>query len=250
MTVTADDQTRTYDTADPTFTASYSGFVNGETLASSGVTGSPNLTSSDTADSPVGTYTIVAAKGMLAAQNYTFNFVSGTLTVTQEVLTVDSVEPLDSLDASSNVAGMVGSGGDLAVSNPVTLDSGGAVKRFSGWRAERAGNRRTTRCDRTQPRQRHFATHCGFQHVRAHHARPGGGTIDADGKNVVLSGGISGPGALNVDDQGTVILSGANTFSGGTIVSAGTVIVATPSSVASGSSLTVGAAQASYSVRP
>jgi hypothetical protein len=63
LTVTADNQTRVYGAADPAFTASYSGFVNGETLASSGVSGSPSLTSNDTAASPVGAYTIQAALG-------------------------------------------------------------------------------------------------------------------------------------------------------------------------------------------
>ena len=48
-------------------TASFSGFVNGETLASSGVSGSPSLPH-DTAASPVGTYTITAAQGTLAAR--------------------------------------------------------------------------------------------------------------------------------------------------------------------------------------
>ena len=59
----ADNHSRIYGGADPAFTASYCGFVNGETLASSGVSGSPNLTSNDTAASPVGAYTIQAALG-------------------------------------------------------------------------------------------------------------------------------------------------------------------------------------------
>lgn len=82
LTVTANDATRASGTANPTFTASYSGFVNGETLATSGVTGSPALTTTATTTSPTGTYPITAAAGTLAANNYSFTFVNGTLTVT------------------------------------------------------------------------------------------------------------------------------------------------------------------------
>ncbi|MGA2068523.1 MAG: MBG domain-containing protein [Thermoguttaceae bacterium] len=88
LTVTANNQSRTYGAADPTLTAGYSGFVNGQTLATSGVSGSPSLTGGDTAGSPVGSYVITAAQGTLAAQNYSFTFVNGTLTVTPAPLTV------------------------------------------------------------------------------------------------------------------------------------------------------------------
>src|SRR3989442_2486476 len=83
LTVTADSKTRTYGDANPTFTASYGSFKNGETLATSGVTGSPSLTTTATPTSPVSgsPYTITAALGTLAAGNYTFTFVNGQLTV-------------------------------------------------------------------------------------------------------------------------------------------------------------------------
>jgi hypothetical protein len=81
LTVTANDASRVYGGADPTFTAAITGFVAGEVLATSGVTGSPSLTSTDNSASPVGTYPITATLGTLAAQNYTFTFVNGTLTV-------------------------------------------------------------------------------------------------------------------------------------------------------------------------
>jgi hypothetical protein len=41
LTVTADNKTRTAGQANPTLTASYAGFVGGETLPTSGVTGAP-----------------------------------------------------------------------------------------------------------------------------------------------------------------------------------------------------------------
>jgi hypothetical protein len=81
LTVTADPKTRGYGDANPTLTASYSGFKNGETLATSGVTGAPALTTTATASSAVGTYAITAGPGTLAAPNYSFVFVDGTLTV-------------------------------------------------------------------------------------------------------------------------------------------------------------------------
>ncbi|MGA2569845.1 MAG: MBG domain-containing protein, partial [Terracidiphilus sp.] len=86
LTVTANNGSRAYGASSPTFTASYSGFVNGETQ--SVLSGSPNLTTTATASSPVGSYPITAAAGTLTAADYTFTFVNGTLTVNQAVLTV------------------------------------------------------------------------------------------------------------------------------------------------------------------
>ncbi|HEX4773408.1 MAG TPA: MBG domain-containing protein [Bryobacteraceae bacterium] len=89
LTVTADNATRQYGDQNPTFTASYSGFKNSETLPNSGVTGGPSLTTTATANSPVGgAYTITAAVGTLTATNYDFTFVSGTLTISKAHLTV------------------------------------------------------------------------------------------------------------------------------------------------------------------
>src|SRR5205814_871403 len=90
LTVTADNKSRVYGDANPSFTASYSGFKNGETLATSGVTGSPSLATTATATSSVAgsPYTITAAVGTLAAGNYSFTFVNGSLTVTPATLTV------------------------------------------------------------------------------------------------------------------------------------------------------------------
>jgi hypothetical protein len=82
LTVTANDSAKILDEPNPAFTASYGGFENGETLATSGVTGAPSLTTPATTASGVGSYPIVAALGTLAATNYTFGFANGTLTVT------------------------------------------------------------------------------------------------------------------------------------------------------------------------
>jgi hypothetical protein len=81
LTVTADNKSKLLNAPLPTFTPTYSGFKNGETLATSGVTGTPSLTTPATQTSPVGSYTIAAALGTLSAGNYTFVFANGTLTI-------------------------------------------------------------------------------------------------------------------------------------------------------------------------
>jgi hypothetical protein len=68
LTVTADNLSRASGTANPTLTANYSGFINGETLATSDVTGSPSLTTVATINSVAGSYPIVAATGTLASE--------------------------------------------------------------------------------------------------------------------------------------------------------------------------------------
>ncbi|HUS16665.1 MAG TPA: MBG domain-containing protein, partial [Chloroflexia bacterium] len=88
LTVTADNKSRIYGDANPAFTASYSGFKNGETLASSGVSGDPALATPAVATSNVGTHPITAALGGLSAGNYSFSFAPGTLTITKALLTV------------------------------------------------------------------------------------------------------------------------------------------------------------------
>jgi hypothetical protein len=60
------------------------GFVNGETVAV--VNGAAALSTAATGASPVGTYPITAAVGTLAATNYGFSFVAGSLTVGNELV--------------------------------------------------------------------------------------------------------------------------------------------------------------------
>jgi Ca2+-binding RTX toxin-like protein len=80
LTVTANNQGKVYGAALPSLTASYSGFVNGDTAAV--LSGAPALSTTATAASDVGTYPISVAVGTLADSDYTFAFVNGTLTVT------------------------------------------------------------------------------------------------------------------------------------------------------------------------
>jgi hypothetical protein len=84
LTITADDQTMTYGGALPTLTASYSGFVNGDTPAS--LTTAPTVTAPAT--NHVGTYTGAIVASGAADPNYTISYVAGTLTVTPAPLTI------------------------------------------------------------------------------------------------------------------------------------------------------------------
>jgi hypothetical protein len=86
LTVTALSQSKTYGSANPTLTYSTSGFVNGDTASVLG--GTPNLTTSATAASGAGTYTITAAAGTLSAANYNFICVNGTLSINPAPLTI------------------------------------------------------------------------------------------------------------------------------------------------------------------
>jgi hypothetical protein len=84
LTVTADNQSFDEGIAPTDLTATITGFVNGETLATSGVTGSPSVTTTVTGTSAPGVYSnsITASIGTLAAGNYDFtSFNPGTLTV-------------------------------------------------------------------------------------------------------------------------------------------------------------------------
>lgn len=81
LTVKANDASKVYGAALPSFTASYSGFVNGDTT--SVISGSPNYTTTANTNSPVGTYSITPATGTLTAANYSFVFADGVLTITK-----------------------------------------------------------------------------------------------------------------------------------------------------------------------
>src|SRR2546425_306578 len=86
LTVTADNQSKAYGAANPSLTYSFSGFVNGDTA--SAVSGTPTLSTTATNSSAVGSYPITITAGTLAAVNYNFSLVNGTLTVNKATLTV------------------------------------------------------------------------------------------------------------------------------------------------------------------
>jgi len=81
LTVSATSASRAFGQPNPALDVTYSGFVLGQALADSGVSGSPSCTTTAGPTSPAGTYPITCSAGTLASANYSFVFVPGTLTV-------------------------------------------------------------------------------------------------------------------------------------------------------------------------
>lgn len=77
LTAKPDNASRSYGEQNPVFTVSYSGFVNGDD--ESAVMIAPSMTTNATVSSGTGTYAIRASGGY--AENYTFSYEDGTLTV-------------------------------------------------------------------------------------------------------------------------------------------------------------------------
>ncbi len=98
LTVAADNQSRTYGAANPPLTATVTGFVNGDNLASLPV--QPALATAATVASPVGRYAITVS-GPALDGNYSVTYVSGTLTVAPASLTLtanDQSRPYDTVN--------------------------------------------------------------------------------------------------------------------------------------------------------
>jgi hypothetical protein len=125
LTVTADNNSRLFGSANPPLTATLSHFVLGQSLATSGVTGSVSCTTTAAAVSPPGDYPITCTIGSLASANYSFGpFVAGTLSVTSThpCLTGTHNGPL-AVHAGEAVC--IGAGGIQI--GPVTVAPGGAL---------------------------------------------------------------------------------------------------------------------------
>ena len=100
LTITADNKSRIYNSANPPLTFTPSGFVNGDTAATA-FTGAPALTTTALTNSNVGMYPITATIGTLSSTNYSFVFVAGALTVNQAPTTTVT----DSQYLANNLAG-------------------------------------------------------------------------------------------------------------------------------------------------
>jgi len=115
---------------------SYSGFVNNE--SASVVSGAPALSTTATAASNAGSYPITVSTGTLSAANYSFLYVSGTLTIqmanqsaliltTTSPLTYNQSETMSTSGGSSSgmVTYTVANGGPCTISgNQLTANSG------------------------------------------------------------------------------------------------------------------------------
>ncbi|MEN0054287.1 MAG: MBG domain-containing protein [Mucilaginibacter sp.] len=84
LTITANDVSKTYGSANPTLSVSYSGFVNGDN--SSTLTKAPVITTAANTSSNAGTYPITISGAAIA--NYKIVYVAGTLTINKATLTV------------------------------------------------------------------------------------------------------------------------------------------------------------------
>ncbi|RYE20709.1 MAG: T9SS type A sorting domain-containing protein [Sphingobacteriaceae bacterium] len=84
LTITANNQTKTYGSANPALTVSYNGFVNGNTL--SALTTAPVIFTTATTSSNAGSYAVTASGA--DAANYNFIYVSGTLNINQASQTI------------------------------------------------------------------------------------------------------------------------------------------------------------------
>jgi lipopolysaccharide export system protein LptA len=87
LTVTANDASRFYGSANPAFTASFAGFLPGDGVAD--LAGAVQFTTLAGPTSGIGTFVINAAQGsLLSAQGYQFSFAPGILTITPRPITV------------------------------------------------------------------------------------------------------------------------------------------------------------------
>ena len=141
LTVTPNNQSVVSEAAFPSFTATITGFVNGDT--STVVTGLPAITTTAISSSPVGSYPITAALGILAASNYTFTFGTGTLTIVPASIpgpgftgrAMAGNQPVLGAAVQVYAAGTGGNGsaGTALLSSTLTTDANGAFTVPAGY---------------------------------------------------------------------------------------------------------------------
>ena len=101
LVITASSTSMVYGAATPSITASYAGFLNGDTPAS--LTTQPTCTTTATSSSPVGSYPTTCSGA--SDPNYTINYVSGTVTVIQAPLTITA--PSVTINAGSAIPSFI-----------------------------------------------------------------------------------------------------------------------------------------------
>jgi len=124
LTVTAQNATRAYGAANPSFTYSIGGFVNGDSQAV--VSGTPVISSAAAISSAPGNYPIAIQAGTLSAANYSFTLAAGTLSITAAATSTtvsasaSTVNPGQSITLTATVT----SAATLAPSGTVTFAAG------------------------------------------------------------------------------------------------------------------------------
>jgi autotransporter-associated beta strand protein len=194
LTVTANNATRAVGASDPTFTYTITGYVNGEDEVSAGVSGSALLTTTATNVSPEGNYPIDCDLNDLAAANYTFTAVDGTLYV-------------------------VGS---------LTWRAGNGLWDFTSTNWKNSGGTPVLYADEIPLTFDNTATGGGpFTVTLNTNVNPGAMTFSTTNKNYTISGTgqIQGSASLAKSGNGSLALNTNNTFSGGSTVSAGTLFL-------------------------
>ena len=91
LTLNIADKSRLYGQPESAFTYTYSGFLNSDSDSNVTITGTPVLSTTATIRSNVGTYPISASLLSLSSTNYTFTSANGTLTITQAIINVTTV---------------------------------------------------------------------------------------------------------------------------------------------------------------
>ncbi|ABQ24956.1 ELWxxDGT repeat protein [Geotalea uraniireducens] len=129
LTVTADSKSRNYGSANPTMTATYSGFVNNDTQAS--LSGAPGITTSATTVSPAGNYPITITVGTLASGNYSFNFVNGIMAVSLSAAASGDINSDGKVDISDALMALQMAIG-LSASTPTQLTAGDVAPLVNG----------------------------------------------------------------------------------------------------------------------
>ena len=133
LSVTADDQSKTYGDANPALTVSYSGFVGSD--GASALTTAPTASTTATTTSGAGTYAITASGGV--SDNYTFSYTDGTLTVDKATLSViadDQSKTYGDANPTLTVSysGFVGSDGESALTTVPTATTTATTTSGSG----------------------------------------------------------------------------------------------------------------------
>ncbi|MDN5284873.1 MAG: hypothetical protein JWR38_1147 [Mucilaginibacter sp.] len=135
LTITANNATKVYGSANPVLGVSYSGFAGSDNA--SNLTTQPTVSTVAVANSPVGTYPITANGA--ASANYTIIYKPGTLTVTSAVLTITANNVTKSYgqtltnhvgSTAFTSSGLVGS--ETIGSISITYDNGSAASAAVG----------------------------------------------------------------------------------------------------------------------
>jgi hypothetical protein len=118
LTVTADNQTRPEMTPNPPFTATYGGFVAGDSTSSLG--GALLFATPATFVSPAGAYSITPSG--LTSVNYTIAFINGVLTVSAGTVTPPPAPPVLISAATGAIASTINPPGGIGVNVPFSAE--------------------------------------------------------------------------------------------------------------------------------